>query len=102
MSTASTFSTLSFSFFLFLAVKFDFSIHVLFTRFRFSLTLCIVHTLFMEPTSTLFRKKKLKMGLTTLFTHLKIILLQYFQFSVFSKNKLHPNRPFQKFRGGGI
>ena len=25
------------------------------------------------------------MGLTTLFTHLKIILLQYFQFSIFSK-----------------
>ena len=27
-----------------------------------------------------------------LFTHLKIILLQYFQFSVFS-NKWYPNRP---------
>ena len=26
----------------------------------------------------------LKIGLTVLFTHLKIILLQYFQFSVFS------------------
>ena len=30
----------------------------------------------------------LKMGLTTLFTHLKIILLQYFQFSVFSFSKI--------------
>ena len=30
---------------------------------------------------------------TTLLTHLKIILLQYFQFSVFS-NKWYPNRPF--------
>ena len=32
----------------------------------------------------------LKMGPTALFTHLKIILLQYFQFSTFSKNKLYP------------
>ena len=34
-------------------------------------------------------------GPTTLFTHLKIILLQCFQFSVFSfsKNKLYPNGP---------
>ena len=30
----------------------------------------------------------LKMGLTILFTYLKIILLQYFQFSVFSFNKI--------------
>ena len=34
------------------------------------------------------------MGHTILFTHLKIILLQYFQFSVFSNNKLNPNRPY--------
>ena len=27
------------------------------------------------------KKNKIKMGLTLLFTHLKIILLQYFQFS---------------------
>ena len=32
------------------------------------------------------------MNFTVLFTHLKIILLQYFQFSVLSKNKLYPNR----------
>ena len=31
------------------------------------------------------------MGPTILFTHLKIILLQCFQFSVFSNNKLNPN-----------
>ena len=30
---------------------------------------------------------------TILFTYLKIILLQYFQFSVFSNNKLNPNGP---------
>ena len=35
------------------------------------------------------------MGLTVLFTHLKIILLQYFQFSVFrfSNNKFNLNGP---------
>ena len=42
----------------------------------------IVHTLFMGLITTLFRKKILKMSLMILFTHLKIILLQYFQFSV--------------------
>ena len=40
-----------------------------------------VHAL-LGPTTTLFRKKILKMGLTVLFTHLKIILLQCFQFLV--------------------
>ena len=42
-----------------------------------------------------FIQKKLKMGPTVLFTHLKIILLQYFQFSIFNfnKNKLYPNGP---------
>ena len=42
--------------------------------------LCTVHALLMRPTMTLFRKKILKMDPTILFTHLKIILLQYFQF----------------------
>ena len=40
----------------------------------------------------------LKMGPTLLFTYLKIILLQCFQFSVFSfqfqQNKFYPNTPF--------
>ena len=44
----------------------------------------------------------LKMGLTSLFTYLKIILLQYFQFSVFSFNKIssiqtHPSCITLKF-----
>ena len=49
----------------------------------------------MGPTITLFIKKILKMGPTVLFTHLKIILLQCFQFSVFSfnNNKFNPNGP---------
>ena len=36
------------------------------------------------------------MCLTVLFTHLKIILLQFFQFSVFSfsNNKFNPNTPY--------
>ena len=42
--------------------------------------------LFMGPTNLFFLTKLLlKMGLTSLFTYLKIILLQFFQFSVFSK-----------------
>ena len=50
--------------------------------------------LFMGPVSTLFSKKKtLKLGPTILFTHLKIILLQCFQFSVFN-NKQYLNRLF--------
>ena len=40
--------------------------------------------LFTGPTTTLL-KKNFKMGLTALFTYLKIILLQCFQFSVFNK-----------------
>ena len=54
------------------------------------------YALFMEPVSTFFfffRKTTLKLGHTVLFTHLKIILLQYFQFSFFnfSNNKFNPN-----------
>ena len=36
----------------------------------------------------------LKLGLTALFTYLKIILLQYFQFSIL-RNKRYPNRPLK-------
>ena len=41
--------------------------------------------------STFSAKITLKLGLMALFTHLKIILLQCFQFSVFS-NKRYSNR----------
>ena len=37
--------------------------------------------LFTGPTPHFIQKKILKMGSMVLFTHLKIILLQYFQFS---------------------
>ena len=40
---------------------------------------------FAGPTTTLFKKKLLKMGPTALFKHLKNILLQCFQFLVFCK-----------------
>ena len=42
--------------------------------------------------------KILKMDPTILFTHLKIILLQYFQFSVFNfnKNRFNPNGPYKQ------
>ena len=50
--------------------------------------------LFTGPANTFFfsRKITLKLGLTVLFAYLKIILLQYFQFSI-SSNKRYPNRP---------
>ena len=41
------------------------------------------------------------MGPTILFTHLKIIFLQCFQFSVFSNNKFNPNTPIRKAFGLG-
>ena len=41
-------------------------------------------------------KTTLKLGPTALFTHLKIILLQYFQLSIFN-NKWYPNRPIVQF-----
>ena len=54
-----------------------------FTRLAFSSE---SHILFMGPANTFFlkkfyRKKTLKLSPTVLFTYLKIILLQYFQFS---------------------
>ena len=44
-----------------------------------------VHALFIGLTTTLLRKNILKMGPMALFTHLKVILLQCFQFLVFNK-----------------
>ena len=50
-----------------------------------------VHAQFMGPTIILF--KKIKMDLTVPFIHLKIILMQCFQFLIFNfnKNKLYEN-----------
>ena len=55
---------------------------LLFMRQMSQFTHCsdTVYTLFIGPTTTLF-KKIFKIDPTILFTHLKIILLQYFQFS---------------------
>ena len=54
------------------------------TSYGFALqeTKITIHILFITIHSTVYAQKILKMGLTVLFTHLKIILLQYFQFSV--------------------
>ena len=52
------------------------------------------HVLFMEPTNIfliiIYKKTTLKLDLTILFTHLKIILLQYFQFLVISDIQKDP------------
>ena len=48
--------------------------------------------LFTGPASTFFHKNNFKTGFHVLFTYLKIILLQCFQFSVFN-NKQYSNRP---------
>ena len=72
----SMFSFLFFFFFSFMHFR-----ETKFTVYNCSST---VYALFTESIATLFRIKILKIGLTVLLTHLKIILLQYFQFSVFS------------------
>ena len=69
-------------------------IHVHVFNFFFSRVFCFLRqlSLFMHYSSTVhgtynhfIQKKILKMGPRVLFTHLKIILLQYFQFSVSAK-----------------
>ena len=56
-----------------------------------------VHALFTHCACTITHLKILKIGPMTLFTHLKIILLQYFQFSIFSfsNNKFNSNGPIK-------
>ena len=67
-----------FFFFFFFFLSFFHVFQLLGDKFHCS---CIVHSLFTGPITTLFRKKKiLKMGPMALFTYLKIILLQCFQF----------------------
>ena len=51
---------------------------------------CRSHALFTGPTSTLFKKKTLKLGPTVLFIHLKIILLMFSVFN-FQQNKQYLN-----------
>ena len=49
------------------------------------------HALFIRPASILFIKITLKLGPTVLFTHLKIILLQCFQFSTINGIQMDPD-----------
>ena len=69
-----------FPFFFFLAcMNSNFTVHA--HGFTVHEIRCTVHRTY----NNFMKKKILKMGTTALFTHLKIILLQCFQFSVFSK-----------------
>ena len=54
-----------------------------------------------DPQIFFFNKLLLKISLTVLFTYLKIILLQCFQFSVFS-SKWYPNRSLSSFTSVSI
>ena len=63
----------------FASFYFSFSFFHAFLAFYCSHTIHVIHIHFIS------KKKILKMGLTVLFIHLKIILLQYFQFSVSAK-----------------
>ena len=66
-----------------------FSVFFFFTCFSFRRQLVLFtycsHTVYGTHNHLIRKKKILKMDLTILFTHLKIILLQYFQFSIFNK-----------------
>ena len=64
----------------------------------YTFLLCESNTLFTRLTNIFFlAKTTLKLGLTALFTHLKIILLQYFQFSIISDIETDT----QKFNSNG-
>ena len=76
-----------FFFFFFLPAFVDFG--------RQILVLWTVYTLFTHYAYIVHVLKNIKMGLTILFTHLKIILLQCFQFLVFSNNKFNTNTPIE-------
>ena len=57
-------------------------------------TVYVTHKLHFSATFSL------KMGLTALFTHFKIILLQYFQFSIFNFSKISGSQINFKVRFG--
>ena len=64
-------------------------------QLRFDFPMSPMHCLG-DPQVLYSAKKTLKLGPTVLFIHLKIILLQCFQFSIFS-NKQYPNRPLYAY-----
>ena len=70
------------SFFFFFSTRMNSNNTILAHGFTVQETKCTVHKTYNH---FILKKKKLKIGPTALFTHLKIILLQCFQFSVFSK-----------------
>ena len=72
----------TFSFFFFFPTRMNSNSTILAHGFTVQDTKCTVHKTYNH---FILKKNILKMGPTALFTHLKIILLQCFQFSVFSK-----------------
>ena len=54
---------------------------------------CTVHALFMGPTATLFKKKKIKNGSHGTIHTFKNYFVTVFSVFNFSKNKLYPNGP---------
>ena len=58
---------------------------------------CGSHALFTGPVSTKNIKIQLKLGPMTLFTHLKIISLQYFQFLVISDIQTYSQSSYSSY-----
>ena len=78
-----------FSFFFFflawIVISYEFTMHE---------TKITIHALFIN----IHTLKNIKMGPTVLFTHLKIILLQYFQFSVFSFSNIKKGKIYWRIK----
>ena len=77
-----------FFFFFFLAwivISYEFTMHE--TKITIHVLFINIHTL-----------KNIKMSPTVLFTHLKIILLQYFQFSVFSFSNIKKGKIYWRIK----
>ena len=77
---SSTF-TISFTFFFFFLASMNNNGTIHAHGFTAQGTKCTIHSTY----NHFIKKNILKMGTTALFTHLKVMLLQYFQLSVFSK-----------------
>ena len=85
-----------FCFFFFSFLFFFFFFYAFCFRQGTMITIPVLYQYCLHTVAILFMYLKiLKIGPMVLFIHLKIILLQYFQFSVFSfnKNKLYKNGP---------
>ena len=75
-----------------LSIRQDTAFHAFPTFHVFSPVYCS-----QDPHVLFSQKFSLKLGLTILFTHLKIILLQYFQFSAISSIQTNPQFLIQRY-----